>query len=161
MSSRSSTRPALGLACAALVVAGICAAQGAERDGSAQSRRPGNATSHGVRVDAPATPMPSRPTQPPAPLIERVTWTRRAGVRVLTVIPTAAGRDAGADAVWAELTRRAPDARTPGMADQLRCHVLFAATKPAWHLEPERPAAGWVETVRSRCNPGSLVDPDL
>lgn len=112
-------------------------------------------------MGTPATPLASGPTQPPAPLIERVTWTRRAGVRVLTVVPTAAGRGAGADAVWGELIRRAPNAQSPGMADQLRCHVLFAATKAAWHLEPDRPAVGWVETVRARCNPGSLADPDL
>lgn len=89
----------------------------------------------------------------------------RAGERTLVVIPTPAGRSdlsyAGGAALWDQLVARVPDADSPGMRDQLICHVVFASSKAAWYLEPRRPAVGWVTTVGAGCNPGAIRDPDL
>ena len=60
---------------------------------------------------------------------------------------------------WVELVELVPGADTPGMAEQFRCHVLFAPGKDVWHLEPWRPAVDGPEMIRTRCNPGA-PDPD-
>lgn len=89
----------------------------------------------------------------------------RSGERTLVVVPTAAGRHdptyAGGAALWDQVIALRPDAQTPGMRDQLICHVVFAPTKSAWYLEPRRPAIGWVATVGAGCNPGRIRDPDV
>lgn len=93
-------------------------------------------------------------------LVADAAWTTRSGVRSLRVTPTPAGRAPGADAavVWAQLLARQPDADTPGMRDQLTCHVRFASAKAAWYLEPARPAVGYAATVAAGCNPGDVTD---
>jgi hypothetical protein len=84
----------------------------------------------------------------------------RSGVRGLKIVPTTAARTAGVDpeAVWQAVLRVQPDANTPGMRDQLVCHVEFAAAKSAWYLEPARPDVGYASTVAAACNPGSVKD---
>ncbi len=93
-------------------------------------------------------------------LITSAVWRDRAGVRSLRVTPTwvTRGWSGGADAVWAALRATRPDADTPGMREQLACHVQFAPMKPAWFLEPARPAVGYAATVAAACNPGDLPD---
>mgnify|MGYP003374514971 CR=1 FL=1 len=93
-------------------------------------------------------------------LIASAVWRDRAGVRSLQVTPTwvARGWAGGGDAVWAALRATRPDADTPGMRDQLVCHVQFAPGKPSWFLEPARPAVGYAATVAAACNPGDLPD---
>ena len=48
-----------------------------------------------------------------------------------------------ADEAWAEVLGLAPQADTPGMRDQFRCHWDFAENvepgKTSWNLEPWRP----------------------
>jgi hypothetical protein len=54
-----------------------------------------------------------------------------------------------------------PAADTAGMEDQLICHVQFASAKPVFHLEPWRPAVGYLRTLVAGCNPGPLPDSDI
>ncbi len=92
-------------------------------------------------------------------LVEATTWVRRGAVRSLRVTPTWAARGpAGGDAVWVQLRAARPEADTPGMRDQLVCHVNFAVGKPEWFLEPARPAVGYAATVLAACNPGDIPD---
>jgi hypothetical protein len=65
-----------------------------------------------------------------------------------------------ADAAWHQVVALVPQADTPGMADQYRCHAQFVPDKEVFHLEPWRPAVGYLQTIASACNPGG-VDPDL
>lgn len=96
------------------------------------------------------------------PLIDHLTWTDTIDGSRLLVFPTEAGRkttagDAG-DRAWQEVLTRDPAAGTPGMADQFRCHWVWARLirpdKPSWNLEPWRPAVGYQATVDAQCNPG-------
>jgi len=91
--------------------------------------------------------------------VASATWVSRSGVRSLRVVPTAAGRTAAVDAaqLWAQVLALRPDADTPGMQDQLSCHVRFAPAKTAWFLEPARPAVGYAATVAAGCNPGKDI----
>ncbi len=93
-------------------------------------------------------------------LVLETTWLTRQGTRSLRVTPTwvARGWLSGGDQVWAEVVEREPDADTPGMRDQLVCHVRFAPAKQAWFLEPDRPAVGYAATVLAACNPGDVAD---
>jgi hypothetical protein len=78
------------------------------------------------------------------------------------VYSTPAGRadvfPAALDRAWGEVLAAAPDAGTPGMYDQFKCHWqwarLVAPGKPSWNLEPWRPAVGYDATVAASCNPG-------
>lgn len=99
-------------------------------------------------------------TTPTAALVASATWVTRSGVRAAKVVPTAAGRVPRADpeAVWAQVVAILPGVDTPGMRDQLVCHVTFAPDKSAWFLEPARPAVGYAATVAAGCNPGALRD---
>jgi len=87
-------------------------------------------------------------------------WVTRSGERSLRVQPTvgARGWSDGGQEVFAELVALVPEADSPGMRDQLVCHVVFAPSKPAWFLEPRRPAVGYVATVAAACNPGDVAD---
>ncbi len=93
-------------------------------------------------------------------LVLQTTWLKRSGTRSLRVTPTwvARGWFSGGDQIWAEVVEREPDADTPGMRDQLVCHVRFAPAKQAWFLEPDRPAVGYAATVLAACNPGDVAD---
>ncbi|MBK8755937.1 MAG: DUF2599 domain-containing protein [Actinomycetales bacterium] len=122
------------------------ASPGNSSTGTAVSARPGASST------SPATTAPR--------LVSSASWVTRSGVRGLKVVPTTAGRTAGVDAeaVWQAVLRVRPDADTPGMHDQLVCHVEFASTKGAWYLEPARPDVGYAATVAAACNPGSVKD---
>lgn len=95
-------------------------------------------------------------------LIERGEWSEDPDGRRLRVYPSAAGRadtfPAALDRAWGEVLAAVPDADTPGMYDQFKCHWewarLVAPDKPSWNLEPWRPAPGYQGTVQARCNPG-------
>ncbi|MFI5776268.1 DUF2599 domain-containing protein [Nocardia sp. NPDC051570] len=97
-----------------------------------------------------------------SPLIDHTEWTTDPDGRRLHVYPTPAGRadtfPAARDRAWGEVLIDAPDADTPGMYDQFRCHWdwarLFRPDKPSWNLEPWRPAVGYDATVQALCNPG-------
>ncbi len=93
-------------------------------------------------------------------LVLETTWFKHRGTRSLRVTPTwvARGWFSGGDQVWAEVVKREPDADTPGMRDQLVCHVRFTPAKQAWFLEPDRPAVGYAATVLAACNPGDVAD---
>lgn len=99
------------------------------------------------------------PSSAGAALVASATWVTRSGVRSLAVVPSAAGRTPDADAaqLWSEVLRLRPDADTPGMRDQLICHLRFAPAKAAWFLEPARPAVGYAATVAAGCNPGKDI----
>lgn len=115
-----------------------------------------------ITTHATSVPSTGVATSASTPLLATTRWTTRAGVRVLTVVPTQAGRsEPDAHRVWDELLRKRPDANTPGMEDQLVCHAMFARDKRSWHLEPSRPDVGLAATVAARCNPGAVVDPDV
>ncbi|AYF75348.1 DUF2599 domain-containing protein [Nocardia yunnanensis] len=112
-----------------------------------------------------AGPSPSVPTvdpYPDQPLIDHTEWTDEIDGRRLHVYPTEAGRKdtfpAALDRAWQEVRADAPDADTPGMFDQFRCHWewarVVAPDKPSWNLEPWRPAVGYDATVSALCNPG-------
>ncbi|WP_067649841.1 DUF2599 domain-containing protein [Nocardia harenae] len=96
------------------------------------------------------------------PLIDRTEWTAGQDGARLLVFPTEAGRRTpfpGAEnRAWLEILTGAPDADTPGMYDQFRCHWVWARlaapTKPSWNLEPWRPAVGYDAVVQAACNPG-------
>ena len=96
----------------------------------------------GASATATATPTTMAPV---APLVASASWVTRSGVRAAKVVPTEAGRatTVDADAVWAQLVARMPAVDSPGMRDQLVCHVHFARGKTAWFLEPARPAVGY------------------
>ena len=99
--------------------------------------------------------------QESSPLLT-ASWVDRQGEKSLRVKPAEVAREwassAAQDAMWAELVHAAPAAATPGMRDQLVCHMMFAPTKTAWFLEPDRPAVGFAATVAARCNPGNVAD---
>nr|WP_221333559.1 DUF2599 domain-containing protein [Nocardia transvalensis] len=95
-------------------------------------------------------------------LVDRVEWTDDPDGRRLHVYPSSAGRadtfPAALDRAWGEVLAGSPDADSPGMYDQFKCHWewarLVAPDKPSWNLEPWRPAPGYQGTVSARCNPG-------
>jgi hypothetical protein len=99
---------------------------------------------------------------PGMPLIDHVRWTVNSAGRQLRVYPTPAGRrdlfPGARPRAWQEVVADAPDADTPGMADQFYCHWdwarVVAPNKPSWDLEPWRPAVGYAGTVQALCNPG-------
>ncbi|MBK8732744.1 MAG: DUF2599 domain-containing protein [Actinomycetales bacterium] len=110
-----------------------------------------------------ATASSGRTTAAPSTgprLITSAAWVTRSGARALKVVPTTAGRAVGVDpeAVWQAVLRLRPDADSPGIHDQLVCHVVFAASKSAWYLEPARPDVGYAATVAAGCNPGTIKD---
>jgi hypothetical protein len=97
-----------------------------------------------------------------SPLIDHTRWTDDPDGRRLRVYPTPGGRadtfPAALDRAWHEVLTMAPDADTPGMYDQFKCHWewarLVAPNKPSWNLEPWRPVVGYQATVAALCNPG-------
>ncbi|WP_460718437.1 DUF2599 domain-containing protein [Nocardia heshunensis] len=119
---------------------------------------------------APIAPAPTAspigvPTIDPFPdqaLIDRTEWTDDIDGRRLHIYPTQAGRTdkfpAALGRAWQEVLTDAPDADTPGMYDQFRCHWewarVVAPDKPSWNIEPWRPAVGYDATVAAMCNPG-------
>jgi len=115
-----------------------------------------------VSTSATVTTPPTAVTSPTSgpPLVASARWLTRAGVEAVEVVPTDAGRapTVDADAVWAQLVAKLPGVDTPGMRDQLVCHVHFAPGKTAWFLEPARPAVGYAATVAAGCNPGAVRD---
>lgn len=83
-------------------------------------------------------------------------WTEAEGGRSLEVTPSAWARTGtlGAQqALWSQLVADQPDAGTPTMHEQLLCHVLGAAGKSTWNLEPWRPQVDALTMLRTRCNP--------
>jgi hypothetical protein len=120
---------------------------------------------------ASAEPGPSALAYPP-PFIDHAEWSPSNQLRSLRVYPTTSGRavarqlgSAGpeADEAWAELLAQAPDAGTPGMHDQFRCHwelaEAFQPGKLSWNLEPWRPLVDDTTMVSSGCNPGGGREP--
>lgn len=128
------------------------------------------AVSSAPRSTVTAEPSPTATAIPPsiAPastLVASVRWVTLDGRPSLEVVPTPALRGtpsrAAGEAAWAEVLRAEPTAATAGMEDQLICHVQFASAKPVFHLEPWRPAVGYLRTLVAGCNPGPLPDADL
>ncbi|APA98840.1 DUF2599 domain-containing protein [Nocardia seriolae] len=114
---------------------------------------------------APTAPVAGVPTVDPFPdqaLIDHADWTDDIDGRRLRIYPTTAGRKdrfpAALDRAWQEVLTAAPDADTPGMYDQFRCHWewarVVAPDKTSWNIEPWRPAVGYDATVAAMCNPG-------
>ncbi|QVI19595.1 DUF2599 domain-containing protein [Nocardia tengchongensis] len=114
---------------------------------------------------AAAIATPAHPAVDPLadqPLIDRTEWTDEIDGRRLRIYPTPAGRadkfPAAGDRAWREVLTLAPDADTPGMYDQFRCHWEWARAvapdKTSWNIEPWRPAVGYDATVSALCNPG-------
>ncbi|MFF0494285.1 DUF2599 domain-containing protein [Nocardia sp. NPDC004068] len=110
----------------------------------------------------PAAALPTVDMYADVPLIDHTEWIDDADGRRLYVYPTAAGRadtfPAALDRAWGEVVAASPDADSPGMYDQFRCHWEWARlvkpNKPSWNLEPWRPAVGYEATVQALCNPG-------
>jgi Protein of unknown function (DUF2599) len=111
---------------------------------------------------ASADPGSSAPSYPP-PFVDHVLWAQGS----LRVYPTASGRAAAgqlgsaspeADEAWSEVLALAPNADTPGMREQFRCHWELAELgqpgKASWNLEPWRPVVDAATMVGSGCNPG-------
>ena len=123
---------------------------------------------------ASAEPGPSALAYPP-PYVDRALWTQESQwnqLSSLRVYPTANGRAAAirigssspeADEAWSEVLAQAPQADTPGMRNQFRCHWDFAETlqpgKVSWNLEPWRPVVDDATMVSSGCNPGGGREP--
>lgn len=123
----------------------------------------------GVFGVAPASADPGavsvRPYSPP--FVEHVQWAHWSQLSSLRVYPTTSGRAAAkrlgslspeAGEAWAEVLRLAPQADTPGMREQFRCHWDFAENvqpgKASWNLEPWRPVVDDATMVTTGCNPG-------
>ena len=100
---------------------------------------------------------------------QRPQWNQLSSLRVY---PTASGRAAArelgssspeADEAWSEVLAQAPQADTPGMRSQFRCHWDFAENlqpgKVSWNLEPWRPVVDDATMVGSGCNPGGGREP--
>ena len=133
-------------------------------DAQAPAASPTAAPSSAAPKGAPSEP--GRATVPtaaaPARLVQRAEWIMTDGLRRLRVVPSAWQRahhdDATIDAAWAQVLARNPDADRPGMREQYACHVRFAPAKPAYYLEPWRPAQDYWRTVLEGCNPGQRKD---
>ncbi|GAB2711706.1 DUF2599 domain-containing protein [Nocardia thraciensis] len=156
----------------ALLLAGALGAAGCgSTDGSppvAAGPAPTTASAEATAEPTPAStarPVAATPTVDQfadSPLVERTEWTDDPDGRRLHVYPTPAGRadtfPAALDRAWGEVVARSPDADSPGMYDQFKCHWdwarLVAPNKPSWNLEPWRPALDYQGTVQARCNPG-------
>jgi hypothetical protein len=106
------------------------------------------------------------------PFVDHTDWVRWDRGLSLRVYPTPSARaaarrlgTAGADAdeAWDEVLTLAPDAGSPGMREQFRCHWELAEFaqpgKTSWNLEPWRPVVDAAEMVRSGCNPGGGQGP--
>ncbi|MFE2996633.1 DUF2599 domain-containing protein [Nocardia sp. NPDC059246] len=112
---------------------------------------------------SPTTPgVPAVDPFPDQPLIDHTQWSDDSDGRRLRVYPTQAGRSdtfpAALGRAWQEVLTSVPDADSPGMYDQFRCHWEWARVvqpdKTSWNLEPWRPAVGYDATVAALCNPG-------
>lgn len=84
------------------------------------------------------------------------TWGVAEGGRSLEVTPSEWARSgtlAAQQGLWSQLVAQHPDANSPTMHEQLLCHVLGAAGKSTWHIEPWRPQVDALTMLRTRCNP--------
>ncbi|NKY85205.1 DUF2599 domain-containing protein [Nocardia veterana] len=153
----------------ALLIA-VLLATGCGDDSAATDSSTTTADTAATTTTVPAPPLTSGPPAPEpttdpfagSPLVDHTEWTDDVDGRRLHVYPTPAGRadqfPAALDRAWSEIVADAPDADSPGMYDQFRCHWVWARmvapNKPAWNLEPWRPAVGYQATVQALCNPG-------
>ncbi|WP_024805200.1 DUF2599 domain-containing protein [Nocardia sp. BMG51109] len=144
------------------VAAGPVPATATASSTTASSTAVASPTAAGTSADYPVAPAPTVDEFAGSPLIERTEWTDDPDGRRLHVYPSPAGRadnfPPALDRAWGEVLTLAPDSDTPGMYDQFKCHWewarLVAPNKPAWNLEPWRPALGYQGTVNALCNPG-------
>ena len=84
------------------------------------------------------------------------TWGEAEGGRSLEITPSEWARTgtlAAQQALWSQLVAQQPEANSPSMHEQLLCHVLGAAGKSTWHIEPWRPQVDALTMLRTRCNP--------
>ncbi|MGW5381919.1 DUF2599 domain-containing protein [Nocardia sp. NPDC003963] len=149
---------------AGVLVALSIVATGCSDSGNSSDVPPATTITATTITAAATTPHPIPTVDPYAgqPLIDHVEWTETTDGPRLLVHPTRAGRDTtfpGSDLrAWQEIRIADPDADTPGMWDQFRCHWewarLIAPDKPSWNLEPWRPSVGYDATVDAACNPG-------
>jgi Protein of unknown function (DUF2599) len=108
----------------------------------------------------------------PPPFVDHTEWAHWNQLSSLRVYPTATGRAAAlrlgssspeADEAWSEVLAQAPQADTPGMRSQFRCHWDFAEAlqpgKVSWNLEPWRPVVDDATMVSAGCNPGGGREP--
>jgi len=105
------------------------------------------------------------------PFVDHTEWVHWGDLSSLRVYPTAAGRAEAAqlgttlqsDDAWAEVIASAPDADTPGMRAQFRCHWQLAEFaepgKTSWNLEPWRPSVDGATMIETGCNPGGTEEP--
>lgn len=116
-----------------------------------------------------ATPAAAEVYAPP--FVGHTQWVSWDGAPSLRVYPTPSGRAAAGDTgtgaeagqAWAEVLAQAPDADTPGMWEQFRCHWQWAEFaqpgKASWNLEPWRPVVDDAAMLAARCNPGRAEEP--
>jgi hypothetical protein len=106
------------------------------------------------------------------PFVDHTQWAQWNRQPSLRIYPTTSGRAAArqlgsagpeADEAWSEVLAQTPDAGTPGMREQFRCHWEFAEVlqpgKSSWNLEPWRPVVDDTTMVSSGCNPGGGREP--
>ncbi|MGV9667452.1 DUF2599 domain-containing protein [Nocardia niigatensis] len=148
-----------------VVVSSLTLAPHPSTAAAAQPTAPAPATGTPQPTGSAAATAPGVPTADPFPdqnLIDHTEWTDDSDGRRLRVYPTPAGRadtfPAALGRAWQEVLTSAPEADTPGMYDQFRCHWEWARAvtpdKISWNLEPWRPAVGYGATVTALCNPG-------
>lgn len=116
-----------------------------------------------LRVDrvAPEGLAESPPTAPVSTWIAgqavvSAVWGEAEGGRSLEITPSPWARTgtlAAQQALWSQLVAEHPEANSPSMHEQLLCHVLGAAGKTTWHIEPWRPQVDALTMLRTRCNP--------
>lgn len=144
------------------LVLGVAPAEAAAPDGTRPRVRWSAADDGGPRldldledVDPAAFPLVVT-THLGTSVVASTAWGDREGGRSIAVTPTDWGRVSGATGslfAWADLLAADPTAGTPGMEEQLQCHLLGAREKDTWNLEPWRPAVSLVEYALARCNP--------
>lgn len=149
--SGAPTRPArtAAIAVVLLVVTG-CGGASSPTGSNAGSARGGSGSGSRTASGAPR-------------LVERAVWSHPSEGYRLHVTPTRAGRNRAAtrsgDALAQAIGQAGPPPLTlttevrGSLLSQLRCHAVFARTKPRWNLEAWRPDVGYLATVAAACNP--------
>ncbi|WP_263731459.1 DUF2599 domain-containing protein [Cellulomonas sp. SG140] len=110
-------------------------------------------TGSGLGVTAPDGPVT---TWLSGTAVLAASWGEAEGGRSLEITPSEWARSgtlAAQQALWSQLVAQHPDANSPTMHEQLLCHVLGAAGKSTWHIEPWRPQVDALTMLRTRCNP--------
>lgn len=116
------------------------------------------------QIGAASAVPPSHPSAATShPLVASARWTHPVEGYRLHVTPTHAGRDRAKNHASRALSEAIQSAGTvpftmtasihDSLLNQLKCHAVFAPTKPHWNLEAWRPDVGYTATVEAFCNP--------